>query len=97
MVKPILLVALMLPAAALAQSRDPGSLDPNFGAAVAHNIRVQTVDMNPTYEGKLVEGGTGATSAAAARRFMTDKVKQPSRPSGATGGQGGDSSSGSDK
>ncbi len=49
--------------------------DPDFGCTVRQNIEVQTVNMDPQYEGTLMEGGVGLRSVAAVRRYMTDKVR----------------------
>jgi type IV pilus biogenesis protein CpaD/CtpE len=51
--------------------------DPTFGGAVRSNYAMQVINPDPQYEGTLVEGGNGQTSAAAVERYRTDKVKQP--------------------
>ncbi len=75
--------ALMLVAA--------GPSESEFGASVRNNIAVQTVDMAPRYEGKLMEGGVGQRGAAAVRRYMTDKIRPLAQVGGKAevGSQGG--------
>lgn len=65
--------------------------DPGFGCTVRQNIEVQTVNMDPRYEGTLIEGGVGLRSVAAVRRYMTDKVRPlaSSNLSSMVGQQGG--------
>lgn len=63
----VLLTALASPVAA-------GS-DDNFGSSVRNNIEAQTIEMDPKYEGTLIEGGVGHRSSLAVRRYMTDKVR----------------------
>lgn len=60
------------------------------GYAVADNIVVQVVDMNPQYAGVPIEGGNGDRSVAAYRRYKDGKVKEPiTVGSKGTGGGGG--------
>ena len=68
-----------------------GSPDPEFGASVKRNIQVQTVDMNPHYEGKLMEGGVGQRTAAGVKRYMDGKIRPLAQVTGsaAVGAQGG--------
>lgn len=70
--------------------------DKAFGCTVRQNIEVQTVDMDPRYEGKLMEGGVGNRSTAAVRRYQTDKIRPLIRVDGRTqvGAQGGAASGG---
>lgn len=79
--------------ALLALPSTPGfaSADSDFGCTVRQNIETQTVDMNPKYEGTLMEGGVGQRSAAAVNRYMTDKVRPLIRMDGRSevGQQGG--------
>ena len=65
--------------------------DPTFGGAVRSNYAVQVINPDPQYEGTLVEGGNGQTSAAAVERYRTDKVKPPKsiRTTNGVGGGGG--------
>lgn len=72
--------------------------DKAFGCTVQQNIEVQTVDMDPKYSGKLMEGGVGQRSTAAVRRYMTDKARPLLRFDGRTqvGAQGGAASGGGD-
>lgn len=49
--------------------------DKEFGCTVQRNIEAQTVNHDPQYEGKLMEGGIGVRSAAAVNRYMTDKIR----------------------
>jgi len=66
--------------------------DPTFGGAVRSNYAMQVINPDPQYEGTLVEGGNGQTSAAAVERYRTDKVKQPKSirtTSGISGGSSG--------
>jgi hypothetical protein len=68
-----------------------GSPDPEFGASVRNNVAVQTVDMNPKYQGALVEGGLGERSVAAVKRYQEGKIRPLAQVSGtsAVGAQGG--------
>ncbi|MCG2840572.1 hypothetical protein L6Q21_06215 [Sandaracinobacter sp. RS1-74] len=72
-------IALPLMAAPLflygAASAPASAEDKDFGCTVRRNIEVQTVNLDPRYEGTLMEGGVGVRSAAAIRRYMTDKVR----------------------
>jgi hypothetical protein len=70
--------------------------DKDFGCTVRQNIESQTVDMNPKYQGTLMEGGIGQRSASAVNRYMTDKVKPLLSIDGRSevGRQGGVSQSG---
>jgi len=65
--------------------------DPTFGGAVRSNYAMQVINPDPHYEGTLIEGGNGQTSAAAVERYRTDKVKKPQsiRTTSGTGGGGG--------
>lgn len=69
--------------------------DKDFGCTVRQNIEVQTVNLDPRYEGTLMEGGVGIRSAAAVRRYMTDKIRPlpGASMSSAVGQQGGAASS----
>jgi len=73
-----------------AGSPDPGST-PEFGASVRHNVVVQTVDMNPKYDGALMEGGVGTRSVAAVKRYQDGKIRPLAKVDGsaAVGSQGG--------
>lgn len=85
-------VATASPAAA-----NDRNADRDFGCTVRQNIEVQTVNLDPRYEGTLMEGGVGLRSAAAVRRYMTDKIR-PLPGAGMTsavGQQGGATSTGS--
>ena len=70
--------------------------DKDFGCTVRQNIEVQTVNLDPRYEGTLMEGGVGIRSAAAVRRYMTDKIRPlpGANMSSSVGQQGGASSDG---
>lgn len=72
------------------------SPDPEFGCTVRQNIETQTVDLNPRYQGTLMEGGIGQRSAAAVNRYMTDKTRPLLRMDGRSevGQQGGVAQSG---
>lgn len=65
--------------------------DTEFGAAVRHNIAIQTVDKNPKHEGAIVEGGLGERAVAAVRRYQTGKIRPLAQMDGtsAVGAQGG--------
>lgn len=66
--------------------------DPTFGGAVRSNYAMQVINPDPHYEGTLVEGGNGQTSAAAVERYRTDKVKKAQTirtTSGVSGSSGG--------
>lgn len=69
------LIAVPLAIYAVALSAPASANDKDFGCTVRQNIEVQTVNMDPRYEGTLMEGGVGIRSAAAVRRYMTDKVR----------------------
>lgn len=72
----IALPLVALPLAFYAASGTPVSAaDKDFGCTVRQNIETQTVNMDPRYEGTLMEGGLGIRSAAAVRRYMTDKIR----------------------
>jgi len=68
--------------------------DPTFGGAVRSNYAMQVINPDPHYEGTLVEGGNGQTSAAAVERYRTDKVKQPKSIRTTSGIRGGSSGGG---
>ncbi len=86
---PLVVVPLAIYSAAL--SSPASANDKDFGCTVRQNIEVQTVNMDPRYEGTLMEGGIGIRSAAAVRRYLTDKVRPLPRSSldSAVGQQGG--------
>ncbi len=69
------LVAVPLTFYAAATTSPAMANDKDFGCTVRQNIEVQTVNMDPRYEGTLMEGGVGIRSAAAVRRYMTDKIR----------------------
>lgn len=69
------LIAVPFALYAVAFSAPASASDKEFGCTVRQNIEVQTVNMDPRYEGTLMEGGVGIRSAAAVRRYMTDKVR----------------------
>jgi hypothetical protein len=50
--------------------------DPQFGAVVQNNVLAQVVDLEPTYAGTAVEGGSGERSVEAIRRLNKGAVKQ---------------------
>ena len=90
------LVAVPLAFYAAAASSPVLANDKDFGCTVRQNIEVQTVNMDPRYEGTLMEGGVGIRSAAAVRRYMTDKIRPLTGASmdsavGQQGGAGGES------
>lgn len=70
---PLIAVPFAIYAAAFSASASAN--DKDFGCTVRQNIEVQTVNMDPRYEGTLMEGGVGIRSASAVRRYMTDKVR----------------------
>lgn len=57
--------------------------DPQFGRVVQHNIVAQAVDLEPTYAGVPIEGGSGQRAAGAVARYLRGAVKE-----GAVGGGG---------
>jgi len=65
--------------------------DPDFGASVRRNVAIQTVDMNPRYEGAIIEGGLGERTVAAVKRYQTGKIRPLAKVDGsaAVGSQGG--------
>lgn len=67
------------------------SPDPDFGASVRRNVAIQTVDMNPRYDGAIIEGGLGERSVAAVKRYQTGKIRPLAKVDGssAVGSQGG--------
>ncbi|GAA4030026.1 hypothetical protein GCM10022281_06580 [Sphingomonas rosea] len=73
-----------------------GSVDRQFGEAVAWNKAVQTINPDPVYAADARQPGSDADkAAAAAKRYRTDKVKDVQRVStsqavsGSGGGGGG--------
>lgn len=91
---PLIAVPLAIYVAAL--SSPASANDRDFGCTVRQNIEVQTVNMDPRYEGTLMEGGVGIRSAAAVRRYMTDKIRPlpGANMASAVGQQGGASTDG---
>ena len=93
----IALPLVALPLAFYAATSSPVMAnDKDFGCTVVQNIQTQTVNMDPRYEGTLMEGGVGIRSAAAVRRYMTDKIRPlpGANMSSSVGQQGGASSDG---
>ncbi len=68
-----------------------GSPEPELGASVRRNVAVQTVDMNPNYNGAIMEGGLGERSVAAVKRYQTGKIRPLAKVDGSSsvGAQGG--------
>jgi hypothetical protein len=60
---------LMLGLAAAAGARDR-----TLGLSVQNNIVAMAVDLNPSYAGILIEGGTGALAESAMTRYRTGRV-----------------------
>lgn len=65
--------------------------DPTFGGAVKSNYAMQVINPDQQHESTLVEGGDGARSAAAVKRYRTDAVKAPATISTTSGSSGGGS------
>ncbi len=71
--------AICLPACA---TLDPvtGSVDRQFGEAVAWNKAAQIIDPDPTYSAEGAKPGqNGAVATAATKRYRTDQVKPVER------------------
>ena len=51
-----------------------GATDPKLGQTVQNNIVAMAVDLNPSYAGIKVEGGTGALAESAITRYRTGRV-----------------------
>ena len=66
-----------------------GAPEETFGAAVRHNISVQTIDPNP--QNKMAAPAHDASRAARSiARYQTDQVKKPAEiRTSDTGGSGG--------
>ncbi len=77
------MAALLLAAPAMAAE------DPDFGAAVAQNIRAQTVNPDPDHRRTLREGGVGLRSVLATRRYLEDRIKPLPPHMDHTAGSGG--------
>lgn len=73
-----------------------GSVDRNFGEAVAWNKAVQTInpDGTPATPGAAQPGGSGDVAAGAAERYRTDRVKPLERVTTTSQSGGGGSGSG---
>jgi hypothetical protein len=66
-----------------------GSVDRQFGEAVAWNKAVQTINPDPVYAANATQPGTdGAKAAEATKRYRTDKVKPLQRVSTSQGSSG---------
>lgn len=88
--------ALALGACAQTVDQRTGSVDRQFGEAVAWNKAVQTVDPDPVYTADATKpGSAGSKAVAAARRYRTDQVKKPESIGTSEGGGGGGGSGGS--
>ena len=91
-----ILVLVVLASGCTADLRGVGSpnADSGLGSAISNNIAAQTVDMNPTYAGVPIEGGSGQRSVDALRRYQAGAVKQLEKVNNRTevGSQGGASS-----
>ncbi|GAA4017421.1 hypothetical protein GCM10022280_15810 [Sphingomonas swuensis] len=84
--------ALALAGCAQTTDRRTGSVDPQFGEAVAWNKAVQTVDPAPSYAATDTKpGSAGDKAAAAARRYRTDQVKAIEQVRSTQGSGGGGS------
>jgi hypothetical protein len=95
--KRALLAAATMLALAACNTVDPrtGSVDRQFGEAVAWNKAVQTIDPDPVYTADATQPGSdGSKAADATKRYRTDKVKKVERVSTSqgSGGSGGGSS-----
>lgn len=69
--------------------------DVTLGGAVKHNIALQTIDPEPRYTGKDIEGGSGTHAASAMERYRKGTVKEPvsiKTTQGTSGSSGGGSS-----
>jgi hypothetical protein len=86
--------ALPMLALAACSTVDPrtGSVDRQFGEAVAWNKAVQTIDPDPVYTADAAQAGSdGGKAAAASQRYRTDRVKRVERVSTSQGSGGGGS------
>jgi type IV pilus biogenesis protein CpaD/CtpE len=69
-----------------------GSVDRQFGEAVAWNKAVQVVNPDPVYTAEATPPGAhGEKGAAATRRYRTDQVKDVVREQTSTSSTGGGS------
>jgi hypothetical protein len=66
--------------------------DPDLGYAVRRAVASQAVDMNPTYAGLPIEGGSGVRAIDAQRRYLKGEPRVLGKIDGTvdqTGGLGG--------
>ena len=69
-----------------------GSGDIHFGEAVKFNAAVQIINPDPVYvAGGALPGDSGATAAAASKRYRTDAVKKIEEIKTTSGTSGGSS------
>lgn len=66
----ILLASLL----ALGVAAEAGAADPKLGQSVQNNIIAMTVDLNPSYAGIKIEGGTGVLAETAITRYRSGRV-----------------------
>lgn len=69
--------------------------DVTIGGAFKHDIALQTIDPEPTYAGREMEGGSGTHAAGAAERYRKGTVKEPVTIQTTTGGTGTGAAGGS--
>jgi hypothetical protein len=68
--------------------------DVTLGGALKHDMAMQTIDPEPAYAGKEIEGGSGVHGAAAVERYRKGDVKETQAAittSGTAGSAGGSS------
>ncbi|NJC06635.1 hypothetical protein GGQ97_002428 [Sphingomonas kaistensis] len=83
---PIAVAAVLLAGCNTVDART-GSVDRQFGEAVAWNKAVQTINPDPVVTADAAPvGSDGAKAAAASQRYRTDKVKQVERIGTSSGG-----------
>ena len=73
-------------------------VDPSFGEAFRWDMAQQVIDPDPTYEGVVMEGGSGERLEGAVDRYNKGQVKEPvtlSTSQSSTGGGGSGSGAGS--
>ena len=69
-----------------------GSVDRQFGEAIAWNKAVQVVNPDPVYTADATKPGSdGEKAAAATKRYRTDAVKEVERVATSTSSTGGSS------
>ncbi len=53
---------------------EAGAADPKLGQSVQNNVVAMAVDLNPSYAGIKIEGGTGILAETAINRYRSGRV-----------------------